>query len=55
MKQRSSVLAFRTEDQLRQDLSLGGLRRWTHILGGWPGEDVGNGQGELIVIAHKPI
>ncbi|WP_458107949.1 methyltransferase domain-containing protein [Arthrobacter sp. R3-55] len=48
-----SVLAFRTEDQLRQDLATAGFTI-DHIYGGWSGEDVGAGEGELIVIAHKP-
>ncbi|MCP1411770.1 class I SAM-dependent methyltransferase [Paenarthrobacter sp. A20] len=49
----SSVLAFRSEDQLRQDLGLAGFEV-DHILGGWAGEDVGSGQGELIALARKP-
>ncbi|MCT9872065.1 class I SAM-dependent methyltransferase [Paenarthrobacter aurescens] len=49
----SSVLAFRSEDQLRQDLGLAGFEV-ERILGGWAGEEVGSGQGELIVIARKP-
>ncbi|WP_235036152.1 class I SAM-dependent methyltransferase [Arthrobacter sp. 18067] len=48
-----SVLAFRTEDQLRHDLNLAGFEV-DHILGGWAGEDVGSGQGELIALARKP-
>lgn len=48
-----SVLAFRTEDQLRQDLKTAGFTV-DSIHGGWSGEDVGSGQGELIAIAHKP-
>ncbi|MGR0161504.1 class I SAM-dependent methyltransferase [Paenarthrobacter nitroguajacolicus] len=49
----TSVLAFRTEEQLRKDLNLAGFTV-DRIYGGWHGEDVGRGQGELIVIAHKP-
>lgn len=49
----TSVLAFRTEDQLRQDLERAGFTV-DRIHGGWAGEDVGSGQGELIVIARKP-
>ncbi|MGO4147445.1 class I SAM-dependent methyltransferase [Paenarthrobacter sp. YAF11_1] len=49
----TSVLAFRTEDQLRHDLNSAGFTV-NHLYGGWAGEDVGSGQGELIVIAHKP-
>lgn len=48
-----SVLAFRTEEQLRQDLNSAGFTV-DQLHGGWRGEDVGRGQGELIVIAHKP-
>ncbi|GAA3271214.1 hypothetical protein AAU01_12960 [Paenarthrobacter aurescens] len=48
-----SVLAFRTEEQLRQTLDRAGFAV-DRIHGGWAGEDVGSGQGELIVIAHKP-
>ncbi|NWL11723.1 class I SAM-dependent methyltransferase [Paenarthrobacter nitroguajacolicus] len=50
----TSVLAFRTEDQLRKDLKAAGFTV-DRLYGGWHGEQVGNGQGELIVIAHKPI
>ncbi|WP_236558803.1 class I SAM-dependent methyltransferase [Arthrobacter sp. 9V] len=48
-----SVLAFRGEEQLRQDLERAGFTV-DHLYGGWRGQDVGSGQGELIVIAHKP-
>ncbi|MEV7662818.1 class I SAM-dependent methyltransferase [Paenarthrobacter sp. NPDC089316] len=49
----TSVLAFRSEEQLRHDLSTAGF--WVDdIFGGWSGESVGNGQGELIVLARKP-
>lgn len=48
-----SVMAFRTDEQLRQDLKTAGFTV-DHIHGGWAGEDVGSGQGELIVTAHKP-
>ncbi|MGP5195755.1 class I SAM-dependent methyltransferase [Arthrobacter rhombi] len=46
-------LAFRSEAQLRADLTTAGfiLER---VLGGWDGEAVGEGQGELIVMARKP-
>ncbi|MBT2587087.1 class I SAM-dependent methyltransferase [Arthrobacter sp. ISL-95] len=50
----TSVLAFRTEDQLRQDLNSAGFTL-DHLYGGWHGEDVGSGNGELIVLAHKPL
>ncbi|ASN18403.1 class I SAM-dependent methyltransferase [Arthrobacter sp. YN] len=49
----TSVLAFRTEDQLRHDLDSAGFTV-EHLFGGWAGEDVGSGQGELIVLARKP-
>lgn len=49
----TSVLAFRAEEQLRNDLSTAGFAV-DRIHGGWDGEDVGNGQGELIVVASKP-
>jgi ubiquinone/menaquinone biosynthesis C-methylase UbiE len=49
----TSVLVFRTEEQLRRDLTMAGFTT-ERILGGWSGEDVGSGQGELIVVAHKP-
>ena len=49
----TSVLAFRTEDQLRHDLNSAGFAV-DRMFGGWAGEDVGSGSGELIVIAHKP-
>ncbi|MFJ6537494.1 class I SAM-dependent methyltransferase [Paenarthrobacter sp. NPDC091711] len=48
-----SVLAFRTEDQLRRDLNRAGFTV-DHLYGGWRRENVGCGQGELIAIAHKP-
>ncbi|WP_223944319.1 class I SAM-dependent methyltransferase [Arthrobacter sp. StoSoilB20] len=48
----TSVLAFRTEAQLRQDLETAGFTV-ERVYGGWAGEDVGSGQGELIVVAHK--
>ncbi|MGP5732012.1 class I SAM-dependent methyltransferase [Arthrobacter rhombi] len=46
------VLAFRPEAQLRQDLRAAGFT-FEQVLGGWAGEVVGEGQGELIVIAGK--
>ncbi|MFC8041357.1 class I SAM-dependent methyltransferase [Paenarthrobacter sp. NPDC057355] len=49
----TSVLAFRTEDQLRHDLIAAGFTV-EGIFGGWSGEAVGHGQGELIVVARKP-
>ncbi|SDW96785.1 Methyltransferase domain-containing protein [Arthrobacter sp. cf158] len=49
----TSVLAFRTEEQLRHDLTMAGFVA-ERISGGWSGEDVGSGQGELIVVARKP-
>ena len=52
-KPETSVLAFRTEDQLRHDLASAGFTV-DHVCGGWAGEDVGSGQGELIVLARKP-
>jgi len=49
----TSVLAFRTEEQLLQDVETAGFVV-DHVYGGWHGEDVGSGQGELVVVAHKP-
>ncbi|GGJ27933.1 class I SAM-dependent methyltransferase [Paenarthrobacter histidinolovorans] len=49
----TSLLAFRTVDQLRQDLSTAGFAV-EDIFGGWSGESVGTGQGELIFLARKP-
>ncbi|MGF6835719.1 ubiquinone/menaquinone biosynthesis C-methylase UbiE [Paenarthrobacter sp. TE4293] len=49
----TSALAFRTEEQLRDELRLAGFTV-DHMYGGWAGEDVGSGQGELIVLARKP-
>jgi len=48
-----SVLAFRTEVQLRHDLTSAGFTV-DRIHGGWAYEDVGHGNGELIAISHKP-
>ncbi|UXM91853.1 class I SAM-dependent methyltransferase [Paenarthrobacter sp. JL.01a] len=50
----TSVLAFRTEAQLRRDLGAAGFTV-ERILGGWAGESVGSGQGELIAVARKPF
>lgn len=49
----TSMLAFRPEEQLRRDLGTAGFTV-EGILGGWAGESVGSGQGELIVLARKP-
>jgi hypothetical protein len=49
----ASVLAFRTEEQLRQDLNSAGFTV-EHLYWGWRGEDVGCGQDELIAVARKP-
>ncbi|MDI2035124.1 class I SAM-dependent methyltransferase [Paenarthrobacter nitroguajacolicus] len=49
----TSVLAFRTEARLRQDLGAAGFTV-EGVHGGWAGESVGSGQGELIVLARKP-
>jgi SAM-dependent methyltransferase len=49
----TSMLAFRSEEQLRRDLGTAGFTV-ERILGGWAGESVGSGQGELIVLARKP-
>ncbi|TVU58274.1 methyltransferase domain-containing protein [Paenarthrobacter nitroguajacolicus] len=49
----TSVLKFRTEEQLRHDLCTAGFTV-ERILGGWAGEEVGSGHGELIVVARKP-
>ncbi|MFL4475467.1 class I SAM-dependent methyltransferase [Paeniglutamicibacter sp. MACA_103] len=47
-----AVLAFRNEDRLRGDLDAAGLHV-DAVLGGWNGEPVGRGAGELIVVAHR--
>lgn len=47
------ILAFRSETRLRGDLMAAGFTL-EQVLGGWAGEAVGEGQGELIVIARKP-
>jgi len=49
----TSVLAFRTEEQLQQDLDTAGFTV-DRVYGGWHGEEVGNGHGELILVAHRP-
>lgn len=46
------VLAFRSEEQLRNDLTTAGFTV-ERVLGGWSGQAVGAAQGELIVIAVK--
>ncbi|MDN5755017.1 MAG: class I SAM-dependent methyltransferase [Arthrobacter sp.] len=46
------ILSFRTETQLRQDLAVAGFTL-EQVLSGWAGEVIGEGQGELIVIARK--
>ena len=48
----SSVLAFRSETQLRADLAATGFTVEA-IHGGWNGEPVGAGAGELIVVARR--
>lgn len=45
-------LAFRSETQLSGDLTAAGFTL-EQVLGGWSGEAVGEGRGELIVIARK--
>lgn len=47
-----AVLAFRSEGRLRRDLRGAGLQV-DEVLGGWNGEPVGQGAGELVVIAHR--
>ena len=46
-----AVLAFRSEQQLRRELGDAGLHV-DAVFGGWSGEPVGQGAGELIVVAH---
>lgn len=48
----TSVLAFRSEAQLREDIATAGFSI-ERVNGGWNGEAVGSQQGELIVIAGK--
>ena len=45
-------VAFRTEGQLRQDLQAAGFTV-ADVLGGWHGEPVGSGPGELVVLARR--
>ena len=47
-----TTLAFRSETTLRDDLAAAGFTV-DRVLGGWGGEGVGSGQGELIVLAYK--
>lgn len=47
------VLRFRSETRLREDLAVAGFAV-DSVEGGWAGEAVGEGPGELIVIVHKP-
>lgn len=47
-----AMLAFRSEHRLRRDLDAAGLQV-DAVLGGWGGEPVGRGAGELIVVAHR--
>ena len=46
-----AVLAFRSESTLRRDLAEAGFTV-ERVFGGWAGQPVGAGDGELIVIAH---
>lgn len=46
-----AVLAFRSESALRRDLADAGFTV-VQVFGGWAGQPVGAGDGELIVIAH---
>lgn len=48
----TAVLAFRSEPKLREDLEAAGFAI-ERVLGGWGAEAVGDGPGELIVIARK--
>jgi len=48
----SASLAFRTEDRLREDLARAGFTV-EHIYGGWHREPVGEGVGELVVVARR--
>ncbi|MGY1750038.1 class I SAM-dependent methyltransferase [Modestobacter sp. SYSU DS0511] len=48
----SSVLAFRTEEELRADLTAAGFTI-ERVHGGWHGEPVGSGVGELVVVARR--
>ncbi|PWR08250.1 class I SAM-dependent methyltransferase [Micromonospora acroterricola] len=47
----SATLRFRTEAQLRDSLSTAGFTV-DHIHGGWHREPVGQGDGELLIVAH---
>ena len=47
-----ATLAFRTEGELRDDLTAAGLTV-DAVHGGWHGEQVGAGAGELVVVAHR--
>lgn len=47
-----AVLAFRSEEQLRNDVASAGLCL-DSVFGGWHREPVGCGAGELIVVAHR--
>lgn len=49
---RRSVLAFRTEKELRESLTDAGFQV-EHVFGGWHQEDVGAGCGELVILARR--
>ncbi len=46
-----ALLAFRSESALRRDLAEAGFTV-VQVFGGWAGQPVGAGDGELIVVAH---
>ena len=48
-----STLRFRTEAELRRSLAEAGFEV-ERVYGGWHGERVGEGCGELVVVARKP-
>ena len=48
-----ATLAFRTPTELRRDLAVAGLVV-DEVHGGWHREAVGEGTGELVVLAHRP-
>ncbi|MGY2080567.1 class I SAM-dependent methyltransferase [Modestobacter sp. SYSU DS0657] len=52
MQTETSVLAFRTEGELRADLTRAGFTV-ERVSGGWRGEPVGVGVGELLVVARR--
>jgi SAM-dependent methyltransferase len=48
----TASLAFRSEQRLRDDLAMAGFVV-EHVYGGWDGEPVGQGVGELVVVARR--